>query len=126
MFEPSACIDPVGSAPGRAVGAGVDGAPEEARSVAEVVLHRFITSLVVDVGALAHTAPRTAVSALKDPAPGPQPAPGAAASGSEAALEDAVPGPALAARLAGVALGELGRERLLDVVDGWERLASWA
>src|SRR4051794_93393 len=102
MFESPSPIAPAPNGPAAGVAGRAEGAPDGARSAAEVVLHRFITSLVVDVGALAHPAVQ------------------------EPAVEDAAPGPALAARLAGVALGDLGREGLLDVVDVWQRVESWA
>src|SRR4029079_2361070 len=105
MFEWAPSVDPGRAGSGPVAGVVVDGAPDvPPRSAAEVVLDRLIRSLVVEVGSLAHVRPGA-------PAP---------------ALQDVVPGPGLAARLAGVSLGDLSREGLLDVVDGWERLASWA
>lgn len=103
MFELPSSTDPAGVVPRSAL-ARADPEAVRARSVAEVVLDRFVTSLIVEVGAVTHVRPGAA----------------------EPTLEEAVPGPGLAARLVSVPLGDVGRESLLDVVEGWERLASWA
>ncbi|HEY2172736.1 MAG TPA: hypothetical protein VGH85_02890, partial [Mycobacteriales bacterium] len=39
---------------------------------------------------------------------------------------EAAPGPALAARLESTDVAGLGDDDLVEVIDGWDRLASWA